>query len=75
MKHAPIERLRLSAKRYHRTKRGTPFEQGILIRHAYDGDDQRLTWWDYATFVLNDYRIALSWEHPRMVYQSMCHFH
>lgn len=29
------------------------------------------TTWDDATFVVNDYRVALSWVHPRYVYKQL----
>jgi hypothetical protein len=29
-----------------------------------------LSWWDDVTFIVNDYRVALAWVHPRMEYQD-----
>jgi hypothetical protein len=30
----------------------------------------RLSWWDDVTFILNDYRVALAWTHPRMEFED-----
>lgn len=72
MKNKTVEHLKIVAKQYHRTRRGDHFEKGIRIFHIYDASDQsRLSWWDDVTFVLNDYRVALTWIHPRMAYEDM----
>lgn len=72
MKNKTVEHLKIKARQYHRSKRGDHFEDGILIFHLYDATDHsRLTWWDDVTFILNDYRVALAWIHPRMAYEDM----
>ncbi len=71
MKNLHIERLKIRAKQYHRTQRADHFQDGMLIFHAYDGlPMERLTWWDDVTFIVNDYRAALIWTHPRMAYED-----
>lgn len=43
--------------------------EGIRARHVYD-DSARLTWWDDVQFVLNDYRVAVNFTHPRYQYEN-----
>ncbi len=72
MKNKTVECLKLSAKQYHRSRRGDHFDSGIRVFHLYnDFDPSRLSWWDDVTFILNDYRVALAWIHPRMAYEDM----
>lgn len=72
MKNRQFELRRRLARQYHRNKRGDPFEQGILVRHDYDGiDPDSPSWWDDVMFVLGKVRINVAWRHPRYVYQSM----
>lgn len=71
MKNKFIERQKVAAKQYHRSRRGDHFENGIRIFHGYNGANPNdLSWWDDVTFVLNDYRVTLAWVHPRMVYED-----
>lgn len=71
MKNPHVERLKLRAKQYHRTRRGDNFQGGIRSIHIYDGlPPDRLSWWDDVTFILNDYRVALAWTHPRMEFED-----
>jgi len=71
MKNPYVEGLKLRAKQYHRTRRGDYFEGGIKSFHLYDGlPPDRLSWWDDVTFILNDYRVALAWHHPRMAFED-----
>jgi hypothetical protein len=71
MKNTHVEHLKRCAKNYHRTRRGDCFQNGMLIFHEYAGLlPDRLTWWDDVTFVMNDYRVALAWTHPRMAYDD-----
>lgn len=72
MKNRIIERLKIAAKRYHLVRRGDHFRNGIIIFHRYAAsDDRKLSWWDHVTFILNDYRVALAWVHPRKVYDDL----
>lgn len=74
MKNPHSERLRIAARNFHRRKRGSRFEQGIVAPYAYDDPDRsRLTWWTDAVFIMNDYRVMLSWIHPRYVYDARIH--
>ncbi|NMM38333.1 MAG: hypothetical protein HHJ09_12660 [Glaciimonas sp.] len=71
MKNPHVERLKRRAKQRHRARRGDHFEGGIMCFHHYDRLlADRLTWWDDVTFVLNNYRVALAWTHPRMAYED-----
>ncbi len=72
MKNRHRERLRIAAKLFHRHKRGSRFEHGIIAPYAFDNPDpDRLTWWNDAVFIVNDYRVMLSWIHPRYAYDKM----
>ena len=71
MKNIHIEYLKRRAKEYHRTRRRDCFRDGMLIFHEYgDLSPDRLTWWNDVTFIMNDYRVALAWTHPRMAYED-----
>jgi len=72
MKNPRLELHRRLARQYHRNKRGDHFDRGILVRHDYSGfDPNGLSWWDDVQFIRGGLRIAVSWQHPRNVYQSM----
>jgi len=71
MKNPYVESLKRRAKQYHRTRRGDYFDGGIKSIHLYDGlPSDRLSWWDDVTFIMNDYRVALAWHHPRMAFEN-----
>src|SRR5437899_1038216 len=71
MKNPYVERLTRRAKQYHRAHRGDHFEGGIMCFHRYDGlPAERMTWWDDVTFIVNDYRVALAWTHPRIAFED-----
>jgi hypothetical protein len=71
MKNHHVERLKYRAKQYHRNKREDHFNNGMLVFHDYTGlPSDRLTWGDDVTFIINDYRVALAWTHPRMAYEE-----
>jgi hypothetical protein len=71
MKNTHIEYPKRRAKEYHRARHGDSFQGGMLIFHNYAGlPPDRLTWWDDVTFIVNDYRVALAWIHPRMAYED-----
>jgi hypothetical protein len=71
MKNLYRERLRFAAKKFHRFKRGSRFELGVIAPYAFDdADPGRLTWWTDVVFIMNDYRVMLSWIHPRYVYDE-----
>lgn len=72
MKNWPIEIKKKRAKLYHRNNRGDEFTSGIIVRHLYDDvTPETLTWWDDAVFIVNDYRVALWWTHPRYQYHKL----
>ena len=71
MKNIYVENLKRRAKIYHQSnKRNRHLERDILVHHiyAYHEDLERLTWWDDFGFILNDYKVAVAWEHPRQRY-------
>ena len=69
MKNRRIELLKAKAKEFHRYKRGSQFDDGVLIYHSYgDRSPTDLSYWDRATFVVNNYRVSLLWLHPRYQY-------
>lgn len=41
-------------------------ENGIVVRHCYDGEPKPLSWWDDTGFNLNGKRVMIWWTHPRM---------
>lgn len=64
--------MKQRAKQYHRNKRGDQFTNGIIARHLYDDmTPETLTFWDDAVFIVNDYRVALWWVHPRHQYHQL----
>jgi hypothetical protein len=72
MKNRFIEARKQRAKLYHRNKKGSEFSNGIIVRHLYDEmTPETLTFWDDAVFMVNDYRVALWWTHPRYQYQEL----
>ena len=72
MKNRQFELRRRLARQYHRNKRGDQFEHGVLVRHDYsEFNENELSWWDDVQFILGGMRIAVAWQHPRHVYQSM----
>lgn len=72
MKNLSIESMKQRAKLYHRNKRGDEFTDGIIVRHLYhDMTPETLTFWDDAAFIVNDYRVALWWVHPRHCYHEL----
>jgi hypothetical protein len=71
MKNAKYEKLRRSAKLYHRNSRHLNFIDGIVIRHLYEDKNQKdPSWSDSAVFILNDYLVNVAWRHPRYDYKS-----
>ena len=72
MKNRAIEAMKQRAKQYHRNERGETFTNGIIVRHLYDDMTlETLTFWDDAVFIVNDYRVALWWVHPRHQYHHL----
>ena len=72
MKNRAIEAMKQRAKHYHRNKRGDEFTDGIIVRHLYDNmTPETLTFWDDAVFLVNDYRVALWWVHPRHEHHNL----
>jgi hypothetical protein len=66
-----IERQKIRARQYHRQK-CDHFTDGIIVRHLYEQmRPDTLTFWDDAVFIVNDYRVALSWIHPRFRYKEL----
>lgn len=72
MKNRAIEAMKQRAKLYHRNKRDGEFTNGIIVRHLYyDMTPVTPTMWDDAVFIVNDYRVALWWVHPRYQYHQL----
>lgn len=72
MKNRVIEGLKHRAKLYHRNKRGDVFINGIIAHHLYDDmTPDAPTFWDDAVFIVNDYRVAMRWTHPRDRYLNL----
>lgn len=72
MKNRAIESMKRRAKLYHRNNRGDEFTNGIIVRHLYDDmTPETPTFWDDAVFIVNDYRVALWWVHPRHRYHDL----
>jgi hypothetical protein len=71
LKNKTIERRISAAKAYHRNAPGQ-FAGGIQSRHSYDEmSPDTLTYWDDAVFIVNNYRVRLWWQHPRMHYADL----
>jgi hypothetical protein len=71
MKNKYIEHLKRSAKLHHRNSRTRNFDNGIVVRHLYnEKHPEKFSWWDDVIFVLNDYLVNVSWQHPRHVYKD-----
>ena len=71
MKSRHAETLRRARKKYHQTDYENNFQNGILARHLYDAQNPlMLTWWDDVTLIINNYRVAVAWTHPRQSYRD-----
>jgi hypothetical protein len=65
-----IEQQKNRARQYHRQKCDN-FSDGMISHHLYDQmTPDTLTFWDDAVFIVNDYRVALWWTHPRLHYKE-----
>jgi hypothetical protein len=72
VKNRHIESKKQLAKLYHRNMRGDEFTGGIIVRYLYaDMAPNTLTYWDDTVFLVNDYRVALWWVHPRHQYHEL----
>lgn len=69
MKNQHVERLRYLAKQWHKHKRIHYGRRGVQVRYIFD-EEQKLTWWTDTAFVLNNYRVAVSFIHPRMAFED-----
>jgi hypothetical protein len=67
MKNAHIERLRRQAKETHRHAAEAYGLDGVAQIYEFRAEP---TWWTDTAFVLNDYRVAVAFVHPRMVYED-----
>lgn len=71
MKNSYQEKLRISAKIFHRNNRGERFTNGLIVRHLYDETNMtKLSWWDDVSFILNNYLVQVSWIHPRLAFKD-----
>lgn len=71
MKNSYQEKLKMSAKVFHKNNRGEKFTNGVIIWHQYDEADMtKLSWWDDVSFILNDYLVQVAWIHPRMAFKD-----
>jgi len=72
MKNLAIEAMKQRAWLYHRNTSGDQFTNGIIVRHLYyDMTPETLSFWDDAVFIVNNYRVALWWTHPRHRYHDL----
>lgn len=71
MKNHYQERLKISAKSFHKSNRGERFSNGLIIWHQYEEANlTELSWWDDISCILNDYLVNISWIHPRMAFKD-----
>lgn len=71
MKNRYQEKLKLSAKSFHKSNRGERFSSGLIIWHQYEEANlTELSWWDDVSYILNDYLVNISWIHPRMAFKD-----
>lgn len=71
MKNRFFELQKHRARQYHRQS-SSHFVDGIISWHLYDQmESDRLSFWDDAVFIVNDYRVALFWTHPRYHYNIL----
>ena len=74
MKNRAIEAMKQRAKLYHRKEHGDQFTNGIIARYLYtEMTPETPTFYDDAVFIVNDYRVALWWVHPRDRYRNLVH--
>ena len=71
IKNSYQEKLKKSAKVFHKNNRGEKFTNGVIIWHQYDeAGITKLSWWDDVSFILNDYLVQVAWIHPRMAFKD-----
>jgi hypothetical protein len=71
MKNSYQEKLKISAKVFHKNNRGEKFTNGVIIWHQYDeANTTKLSWWEDVSFILNDYLVQVAWIHPRMAFKD-----
>ncbi len=71
MKNSYQEKLKISAKFFHKNNRGEKFTNRVIFRHQYDEADMtKLSWWDDVSFILNNYLVQVAWIHPRMAFKD-----
>lgn len=71
MKNSYQEKLKISAKVFHKNNRGEKFTNGIIFWHQYDEVDMaKLSWWEDVSFILSDYLVQVAWIHPRMAFKD-----
>jgi len=71
MKHYAMEARMQRARQYHRSH-AAHFEEGMIVRYDYRNiREDDLTFWDDAVFIVNGYRVALWWVHPRYAYKNL----
>jgi hypothetical protein len=71
MKSSYQEKLKISAKFFHKNNRGEKFTNGVIIWHQYDeANTTKLSWWDDVSFILSNYLVQVAWIHPRMAFKD-----
>ena len=71
MKNLFYQSVRHAAKHFHSQQHGDCFVKGIKPQYDYsDVERTKLSWWDDVTFIMNDYRVHVSWSHPRWYYKE-----
>jgi hypothetical protein len=68
MKNRHIQKLITSSKLSSKNARCENFDNGILTYHDYSEINSKLSWWADVLFILNDYRVDVMWQHPRLVF-------
>lgn len=71
MKNLYYQSIRQAAKHFHSRQHGDHFDKGINPQYDYgNGEATKLSWWDDVTFIRNNYRVHVSWSHPRWYYKE-----
>lgn len=71
MKNLYYQSIKQAAKHFHSRQHGDCFEKGIKPIYTYRNEEAtKLSWWDDVTFILNNYRVHVSWSHPRWHYKE-----
>lgn len=71
MKDRRLDRLTRIRKEYHRNHPWRLNKDGLMIPHCYSAVlPNALSWWADVGFILNDRRVIVWWQHPRIIYED-----